>query len=112
KGLTVPRLVRTRAGDLCVRARDGTWRLLTRVEGESRARVSRPAEAESAGALLASFHGALGDLAHEFRGRRTGVHDTPRHLLRLRQAMEQHASDPCFGTVLPLAERILQAAGR
>jgi Ser/Thr protein kinase RdoA (MazF antagonist) len=112
KGLTVPRLVRTRAGELCVRARDGTWRLLTRVEGESRAHITRPAEAESAGALLAAFHGALADLDHEFRNPRAGVHDTPRHLARLREAMERHGSDPCLGTVLPLGERILQAAAR
>jgi Ser/Thr protein kinase RdoA (MazF antagonist) len=109
KGLRVPRLVRTRDGALCAGDDAGLWRLMTRVPGESRSILRRPAEAESAGEMLARFHSALLDLDHEFRSVRPGVHDTPRHLQRLREALAARRDHPRFAWVEPLATRILAA---
>lgn len=109
RGLTVPRLIRTRDGALSVEESDGCWRLMNRVPGESRSSLRRPAEAESAGGMLARFHGALLDLDHTFRNVRAGVHDTPRHLARLREALTTRRDHPRFRAVEPLAQRILEA---
>lgn len=111
KGLRVPRLVRTRDGELCARDDAGLWRLMTRLPGESRPFLRRPAEAESAGEMLARFHAALLDLDHEFHSIRPGVHDTPRHLQRLREALALRRDHPRFSQVEPLAGRILAAGG-
>jgi Ser/Thr protein kinase RdoA (MazF antagonist) len=112
KGLLVPRLVRTRDGALCTRDGADLWRLMTRLPGESRSTLRRAAEAESAGEMLARFHAALLDLDHEFHSVRPGVHDTPRHLQRLRETVASRPDHPRFAQVEPLAKRILAAGGQ
>jgi Ser/Thr protein kinase RdoA (MazF antagonist) len=112
KGLPAPRLVRSVDGSLSVRSADGQWRLMTRMPGESRSVLQRPAEAEAAGEMLARFHTALLDLQHEFRNVRPGVHDTPRHLRRLRESLHNRADHLRFAGVEPLARRILDAGDR
>lgn len=112
KGLPVPRLVRNRDGTLHVRGDDGTWRLMTRLPGESRSTLRLPGEAAAAGEMLARFHTALLDMEHEFRSVRPGVHDTARHLGKLRDAIEHRSDHPRFGDIAPLARRILDAGAR
>ena len=112
KGLLVPRLVRTLDGDLSMTEDGGLWRLMNRLPGESRSTLRLPAEAESAGEMLARFHTALLDLDHEFRHVRPGVHDTPRHLQRLRNTLRDRGDHPRFRGVEPLAKRILDASTR
>jgi Ser/Thr protein kinase RdoA (MazF antagonist) len=111
-GLTTPRLVPTEGGALCVPARDGAgvWRLLTHVAGVGFDVVSSPAQARAAGALIARFHAALDGIDHPFAGMRAGVHDTPRHLARLAEAVGAHPGHRLAGEVRALAEEILAAA--
>jgi Ser/Thr protein kinase RdoA (MazF antagonist) len=110
KGVITPRLLRTRSGALWLEHGGGIWRALTWVDGVSLNCLEEPRQAREAGVLLAKFHRALGDLKHDFRSARLGVHDTARHLGNLRQALAAHAGHPRFGAVEPLARRILEAA--
>ncbi len=110
KGVTVPRLVRTRGGALCTEGEAGLWRLLTWVDGISRDALGSPAEARAAGALLGRFHLAVADLEHAFVAARLGVHDTARHLRVLGDALVEHAGHPRHAQVAQLAAAILEAA--
>ena len=111
-GLPTPRLVPSRDGraGLDLGPRDGVWRLQTYVDGVCFALLQSPAQAGAAGALVARFHRALDGLAHPFAGLRSGVHDTPRHLARLREALAQHSEHRLRDEVAPLAERLFARA--
>lgn len=109
KGLVTPRLVPTRSGDLW-HEHDGVWRLLTRIDGVCLDALESPAQARAAGALLARFHRAIGDVEHTFRNRRLGVHDTPRHMRLLREALAAHRDHRHFAEIEPLAQRVLTFA--
>jgi Ser/Thr protein kinase RdoA (MazF antagonist) len=109
-GMATPRLVETRAGELWVEADGWCWRLLTWLPGVTRAALSTPAQAAAAGRLLARFHRALDGCYHLFSSPRLGVHDTPRHLQRLRDALASHASHARFAEVEPVATEILAMA--
>lgn len=109
KGLLTPRLVPTRDGALWVE-HDGVWRVLTRIDGICRDALETPAQARAAGRLVAEFHRAVSDLQHTFRNRRLGVHDTPRHLRILREALVEHRGHRHFDKIEPLADRVLEAA--
>jgi Ser/Thr protein kinase RdoA (MazF antagonist) len=87
KGMTTPRVVPTTDGSLFF-DHDGVWRALTWIEGQVHTELRTPAIAREAGRLAALFHRAVDDLEHRFRSRRAGVHDTARHLERLRTALE------------------------
>jgi Ser/Thr protein kinase RdoA (MazF antagonist) len=107
-GLATPRLLPTREGRLWLDlGDDGVWRLQTFVSGASFDKVQSPAQARATGALVARFHGALDGLAHTFRGLREGVHDTAKHLMRLREAVSVHPHHRLLARVGPLAEAIL-----
>jgi Ser/Thr protein kinase RdoA (MazF antagonist) len=112
-GVTTPMLVPTHDARVCLQL-DGdapsVWRLMTHVPGVSFDVVASPAQARAAGTLIARFHGALDDLPHAFVGLREGVHDTARHLDRLRRAVADHPSHRLIGAVVPVAARILAAA--
>jgi len=110
KGMLTPRLVPTRTGALWLE-HDGTlWRVLTRIEGVCRDALESPAQARAAGGVVAAFHRAVGDLDHSFLHRRPGVHDTPRHLRTLREALGEHRTHRHFDAIAALAERVLEAA--
>jgi len=108
RGQVTPRLLRTASGALWVQS-EGVWRALSWVEGVGLDRLERPAQAREAGRALAAFHRAVGDLRHEFRSRRLGVHDTARHLAALRGALAAHRGHRRFAAVEPLALEILDA---
>jgi Ser/Thr protein kinase RdoA (MazF antagonist) len=111
RGLMTPRLIRARAGRLFVESGGAIWRLMTFIEGETRERLAAPSEAREAGVLLARFHRAVADLSHEFRHRRLGVHDTPKHLAALASALEEHRDlHPRHDVVRPLGEEVLAFA--
>ncbi|HHQ14534.1 MAG TPA: hypothetical protein ENK16_05860 [Chromatiales bacterium] len=61
--------------------------------------------------MLARFHRALDGLQHRFANPRLGVHDTDRHLARLRSALSDHQNHPRYRDVKPLARQILDLAG-
>lgn len=107
KGLTTPRIVRTRTGATWHEAGDGAWRVLTWIEGESRHRADSLPSLRSAGALVARFHEALTDLHHDFAFCRPGAHDTAAHLQRLGGALTRHRGHRRYETLRPLAEAIL-----
>jgi Ser/Thr protein kinase RdoA (MazF antagonist) len=111
-GLATPSLVPTGEGRLWLDLghKDGVWRLQTFVAGHSFDKVQSLAQARAAGMLVAHFHRALDGLAHEFVGVREGVHDTAKHLLRLREMLSFHASHRLISRVHPMAESILNRA--
>lgn len=111
-GMATPRLLPTTDGLTCLDLgpTGGVWRLQTYVDGVGFDTVESPAQAAAAGALVARFHRALDGLDHAFVGLRSGVHDTARHLARLRAAVAAHAGHRLLAQVAPLAERILRAA--
>lgn len=114
-GVPVPRLVESAAGRPWVElpadgatpeALHGVWRLMTRLPGRTIERVSVPAEAHCAGALVARFHGALRGVAHEFAFTRPGAHDTDAHLARLANSVEAHAGHRLVADVAPIATEL------
>lgn len=111
KGLLTPRLVPTRDGALWVE-HGGVWRVLTRIDGICRDAVETPAQARSAGGLVAQFHRAVRDLEHCFRNRRLGVHDTAQHLRTLTEVLVEHRAHRHYDAVAPLAEQVLEAAAK
>jgi len=110
RGLATPRLVRTRDGALCIPASGGAWRVLTHVPGRVLSAVTNPAQARSAGRLLASFHRALDDLQHRFRHVRPPVHDPQRHLASLERALAEHRQHRFHHAAAVLADDIFSAA--
>lgn len=111
KGLTTPRLCRTKGGATFARGDDGgVYRVLSFVSGRSHERVTSPALAHAAGALVGAFHEGLADLAHEFRFRRAHVHDTPHHVGRLAAALDAHPAHPARDAVGRLAEALFALA--
>jgi Ser/Thr protein kinase RdoA (MazF antagonist) len=110
-GLTTPRLIRTRAGDLWTTdAAGGVWRMQTFIEGEVFAHPHSAGMCEAAGSLLGRFHRALVGVEHTFQAPRFGVHDTARHLAGLREALEAHRTHAAYDQVAPLAEDLLRRA--
>jgi Ser/Thr protein kinase RdoA (MazF antagonist) len=111
-GLATPHLLPTHQGRLWIDLGGdvGVWRLQTFIPGSSFDKVRSPAQAHAAGILVARFHRALDGLAHTFRGLREGVHDTTKHLLRLREAVSLHPHHRLLARVGPLAEAILDRA--
>ena len=110
KGLMTPRLVRADDGAAYVTHDGRPWRAITFVEGKSFQRLSSPAMARAAGALVGRFHGAVADLEHSYAFSRGNVHDTSKHIQVLRRALEQHATHPLFVDVRGIAEPLLAAA--
>jgi Ser/Thr protein kinase RdoA (MazF antagonist) len=110
RGLVTPRLVPTGAGELYLRHGDDVWRVLTWVEGVTHDRVQNPSQARAAGRLLARFHSALADLDYTFQSTRVGVHDTPAHLQRLREAVAELSGHRLHAEVHGLARELLAAA--
>jgi len=109
KDLVTPRLVPTSDGALWLE-HDGVWRVLTRVEGVCRDALESVPQARAAGRLIAEFHRAVSDLEHTFSSRRPGVHDTPRHLRTLREALAENRGHRHYDAIARLAERVLEAA--
>ncbi|MBA2322370.1 MAG: phosphotransferase, partial [Deltaproteobacteria bacterium] len=112
-GLPTPRLVRTVHDRLWFTDPDGAvWRLLTPVGDRTVHRLVDPADARSAGGLVARFHAATRDLDWTFRSVRPGAHHTPTHMERMRVAVEAHPDHRLAAAVAPLADGIAAAWGR
>ncbi len=111
RGLETPRLLRTDGGAAWTTHDGRTWRALTWVDGASVHAVPSLAYAEAGGALVARFHRAVDDLAHDYHFVRAGVHDTDAHLARL-EAGARAATAPAeaLGEARGLAAEILAAA--
>jgi Ser/Thr protein kinase RdoA (MazF antagonist) len=83
RGLTTPRLLRTRDGRAWQPHAGQVWRALSWVDGVTVHAIPDPAWAEAGGALVGEFHRAVADLSHDYAFGRAGVHDTAAHLARL-----------------------------
>lgn len=83
-GMVTPRIVRTDTGELWAPdAEGGVWRVLTFVPGRTVHRLTDPAIAVEAGALVARFHLATDSLEWAYHHVRPGAHDTVGHMQRL-----------------------------
>ena len=110
-GLTTPRLIPTSEGLWWTTQADGeVWRLQTFVPGIVHSQAPTAHWCHAAGVLLARFHAALSDYTEPFIAPRLGVHDTPKHMRLLAQALLSHRSHVAFHQVEPLAAQILNAA--
>ena len=106
RGMETPRLIRAH-GDRAWVEHDGkVWRALTWIDGESVHAVPDPSWAETAGALVGTFHRAVADLVWEYKFARAGVHDTAAHLGRLRA----HVDAGGDADAVELGREILAAA--
>jgi Ser/Thr protein kinase RdoA (MazF antagonist) len=110
KGVTTPRLLPTRDGLPFAEHEGQVWRMQSAVEGVSIDALSDAAQARSAGEFVGRWHAALADLEHEFVARRSGVHDTPRHIATLREALASCGDHPLFAEVEPLGQALLTIA--
>ena len=108
--IATPRLRRTEQGGLWTERDGRAWRVMTRLPGVSFDAVRSAPQAAAAAGALGRFHRALESLEHEFVGLRAGVHDTPVHLQRLRDAVAKHAEHRLYDAVAPLAEALLAQA--
>ena len=110
-GLLTPRLIRTRDGQLCLDLEsDGVWRLMTHIEGVTFDVIASSVQAHAGGVLVGRFHRALDSFERTFVGTRLGVHDTPAHLRRLKDALAEHPRHRLQAEVAPLAAAILAGA--
>ncbi|MEC9464640.1 MAG: phosphotransferase [Myxococcota bacterium] len=107
-GMVTPRLIPTKSGDLwCVGADGGIWRLQTFIRGETLASAPHARLCESAGELVAKFHGALHGWDYDFVHRRLGVHDTLAHIKTLEDAIAIHPEHRAHGEVASMATEAL-----
>lgn len=113
-GVNVPTLMLARDGQPWTTIDDtqgpalaGVWRIMTRLDGATHARVASPQMAHSAGQTIAQFHGALANVAHAFAFTRPGAHDTALHMLRLQEAVAACSTHRLHAEVGPLAEELL-----
>ena len=107
RGLTTPRLVRTRDGAAYVEDDGHVWRALTWVDGVSFHAVPGVAWARAGGELVGRFHRAVHDLEHTYHFARAGVHDTAAHLGKLDDRLLRHAEP---AEAAQLGHEILDAA--
>ncbi len=109
-GYTTQRLIPTVEAALWAVESERAWRLSTFVPGICLNMLETAPQARQAGRLLAGFHAGVKDLQMELHTERLGVHDTQRHLAKLRMALESHQDHRYFDVIKPLAETILAEA--
>jgi Ser/Thr protein kinase RdoA (MazF antagonist) len=107
RGLTTPRLIRTRDGQPWHNHAGRVWRALSWIDGVTLHSVPDPSWAEAGGALVGAFHRAVADLAHDYVFVRPGVHDTAAHLARLAGQVAVGGDDP---EAVELGREVLDAA--
>ena len=109
RGLTTPRLLPTRSGEVWLEEDSGVWRCMTHVGEQTHHKLHDTGLARSAGALVARFHGALTDLTWDFRSVRGHFHDTERFMAHLADTLTSHAKHRLYDPVAALSGRILQS---
>jgi len=110
RGVVVSRLLETDRGDLFSdRGVAGRWRVMERLPGVSFSKCQTPAQARSAGALVASFHSGMLDWEGKLEPIGFPFHDMPRHLSDLGQALQKHPDHPLQNEIKALASEIFEA---
>lgn len=110
KTLTTPLLIPSQSGSRCVKYQDQTWRLLSRIPGETHEALSTDAQAAEAGRVLGAFHQALDDFEAPLKGARPSVHNIERHLNNLRAALRTHTLHPALPAATAISDAILDLA--
>jgi len=111
RGVTTPRLVRTRDGDAHRIDHEGRpWRALTFIDGRCLGEIRAPSLARAAGAMAGRFTRATADLEHSFAFGRAGVHDTAAHLARLARAASAPPPEAPADAVTLAAEILAHAS--
>ncbi|MBX2800610.1 MAG: phosphotransferase [Myxococcales bacterium] len=107
-GLVTPRLRRTRQGALWhTDAEGGVWRVLSVVGDRTVHKLQDPADARSAGRLVARFHSAVRDLRHDFQMVRPSPFDTDRQMRELAAAVAAHPEHRLHADVARVAEELV-----
>lgn len=111
RGVATPRLVPTLGGALWFE-HQGVWRVLTWIEGRVVQRLDGAFAAWAAGEMLGRFHQAVADSTHVFEHVRAAVHDTPRHLARLEEALGLAPTQIAHAADRALLDRVRAAGER
>ncbi|MDZ4299985.1 MAG: phosphotransferase [Candidatus Sungbacteria bacterium] len=106
KGITTPRLMRSRTGAFGVMRGERCWRLMTYIPGVSYDKGLKGVQLEDAAEFLGIFHNALQDIEYTFVHLIPGFHDTPRIMEKLRETAKHFQKSPHAAVLMPLAERI------
>lgn len=107
-GLPTPTLIATTGGPLWIDDPEGgSWRLLTFVPGLTLHRVSSPALAAEAGALVGAFHAALAGFDYQPVATPRRIHDTPARMAELAAALESCDGHPLAGETRALGRQVL-----
>jgi len=110
-GVITPRLTATKDTRLWTRDEQGqVWRVLTFVPGQIHMRATDASMCKNASALVGKFHKALADLEHTYVGKRPGIHDTRRHLGRIKDLERDFGEHRNFKTVDRVAQAIVAHA--
>ena len=110
-GLTTPLVLKTIDDKLYFENDSGTWRALTYLKGDTFHKTPSLHHARSAGRHVGLFHKTLASLKYDFAFKRSGVHDTAKHLKTLEQKIGTSNSD-WSKDADNLAQRILESAKR
>lgn len=110
RGMTTPRLVKTKDGSRETVDADGhLWRAQTYVPGQAFDKLQSTQHATEAGALVADFHGALFDADIHYQKERRHAHLTASHLRFLESTLDAHRDHRLYAEVAPLADAVLAA---
>jgi hypothetical protein len=109
KGILSPRLIPLPSGEPCLRDEKGTWRVWEFIQGRTFHSIGSLELAEAAGAQTGRFHRALSDLEHRFTAPSRDVHNTPKRMEDLADALEGADSHPLCGAARELGGRVLAA---
>ena len=110
RGVVVPRLLETDRGELFSdRGIAGRWRVMERLPGVSFNKCRTPAQARSAGALVASFHSGMLDWKGTLEPIGFPFHDMAQHLSDLSRVLKEHADHPLYAEIKALAGEIFDA---
>ncbi len=110
-GVPVPELIKTKYGQFWydgtrVGAKPGTWRLMTKLPGQSLMAVQSMPQIRSLATMLARFHAAFVNTHYQFQHTRGFAHNFDRHWQAFDQAYETHKRHPVWGEVHFLREKI------
>ncbi len=109
--MPTPRLVRTKGGEAWVESEGAIWRAITWLDGQCFSELPSLAHARAGAYLAGKFHRLLSTVDYEFRFARAGVHDTPEHFRKLREAKitgfsEERDADALRAAILQQAEEL------